>query len=192
MLVSGCVFLGCCSLILELLFAFMATSVCLFICDFVWFGRGGEIGRLATELKRLSSLPLVSSARDRGSKEGFFVCSLLFLLVSSHRTYPLVCTQNCCFLQHKSKNWNLTILPRCPSYIDNKSAILLWLSKSLDWILSGILYCDVKESTISKLQCVDPMSMGSGHACELVFSRISWCRKSAVLGLSLSELEHTM
>lgn len=34
MLVSGCVFLGCCSLILESLFAFTATFVCLSTCNF--------------------------------------------------------------------------------------------------------------------------------------------------------------
>lgn len=61
MLVSGCVFLGCSSLIVELLFPFAAMFVCLSTCDFALFGRVGEIGRQARELKRPPLLPLLSS-----------------------------------------------------------------------------------------------------------------------------------
>lgn len=53
MLVSGCVFLGCSSLIVELLFAFAAMFFCLSTCDFALFGRIGEIGRQQQNLKDL-------------------------------------------------------------------------------------------------------------------------------------------
>lgn len=147
MLVSGCVFLGCSSLILELLFAFTAMFVRLSTCHFVWYGRVGERGRQAAELKRLSFPPLLSSTRHTGSRRGPFVCLWLLSLVaqdlsySTHSEFFAVFMTTITIVSNRSQRigtykphgqvTNITNVQSCFDFL---------LSKLLDWIFKWSIF----------------------------------------------------